>query len=255
MYTLITGATSGIGLELAKQFVKNGKDVLLVSRNSQRLSEVAEELEQIYPVRVHYLAVDLSEPDSAKKVLNWTREKGYEVETLVNNAGFGSHGEFHKSHLKTECEMLELNIMSLMKLTRYFLPAMVFRRQGGVLNVASAAGFAPGIRMANYYASKAYVQSFTQALAGELRGTPINIAALCPGPVDTGFQARARLKVGKRNLVWKQKKTAKQVAEYAYQEFEKGKVLIFPGELLKTAIFLSRKFPLSWVRWVMSYFQ
>lgn len=252
-YTLITGASGGIGMELARVYAEEANNLILVARSGDKLKELAVELESQYGVVVHPFACDLSHPEEAKKLVYWTREKGYEVETLINNAGFGSYGEFHKSNWKNEQEMLQLNIMTLMYLTRAYLPSMVFRGRGGVLNVASVAGFAPGPRMANYYASKAYVLSFTEALAGELRKTKLKIAALCPGPVQTGFQARSKMDMSKRAVkAVYQGISAKEVARYAYDRYQAGEVVILPGTMTKVASILSRVAPKKVVRWIMS---
>lgn len=255
-YTLITGATSGIGLELAKIYASKAENLILAARHEEVLKTVAEELAERYQIRVQTFAGDLSKPETARKLVQWTREKGYEVDTLINNAGFGSYGEFHKADLKKEWEMLQLNVMTLMYLTRAFLPGMVFRGRGGVLNLASVAAFAPGPKMANYYASKAYVLSFTQALAAELRNTKLKISVLCPGPVQTGFQDRAGLSASKRFRQMAQGGlSAKQVAQYAYERFEQGEVVIVPGLSNQILAGLSRKMPLNFVRRVMAYMQ
>lgn len=255
-YTLITGASKGIGLELARVYASQAQNLILVARSQDRLKQIAKDFTDQYGVRVHYYAGDLSKIETAKKLVQWTREKGYEVETLVNNAGFGSYGEFHKSDLKNEWEMLQLNIMTLMYLTRAYLPPMVFHNKGGILNVASIAAFMPGPRMANYYASKAYVLSFTQALAGELKDTKLKIGALCPGPVKTDFFTRAKFDSSKRLIKTDQASlTAKEVATYAYENYQRGQVVIIPGKLMKMLAFLARKKPLGLVAWFMSCFQ
>ena len=252
-YTLITGATSGLGLDLARIYAAKAENLILVARREEIMKKLAEELAERYQIRVKTFAGDLSRPETARKLVQWTREKGYEVDTLINNAGFGSYGEFHKSDLKKEWEMLQLNVMTLMYLTRAFLPGMVFRGRGGILNVASVAAFAPGPRMANYYASKAYVLSFTQALAAELRNTRLKISALCPGPIQTGFQDRAGLSDSKRFSQMAQSGwSAKQVARYAYERFQQGEVVIVPGLSNQILAVLGRKVPLKLVRRVMA---
>lgn len=255
-YTLITGATGGIGLELANIYAEQAKNLILVARSEDILKNMAEDWTNQYGIAVHYFAADLSKMEEAKALVHWVRENGYEVETLINNAGFGSFGEFHKSSLKNEREMLQLNVVTLMYLTRAFLPAMVFRGQGGVLNVSSIAGFLPGPRMANYYASKAYVLSFTEALAAELKKTKIKISALCPGPVKTGFQARSKMQLKKRLFnTEKHSLSAQEVARYAYERFQVGEVVIVPGREMKWVAILSRILPKCAVRWLMSVFQ
>lgn len=255
-YVLITGASAGIGLELAKIYASEAKNLILVARNEEKLKKISMELAEQYKIQVHYYPADLSKPESAKKLVHWTRENGYEVDTLVNNAGFGSYGEFHKADLKNEWEMLQLNVMALMYLTRAYLPRMVFQNKGGVLNVSSIAGFIPGPRMANYYASKAYVLSFTQALASELNNTKLKIAVLCPGPVRTNFFNRAKFNLSKRLLpTEKFMMSASEVARYAYDEYQKGEVIIIPGKPTKVSAFLARKMPMKFVNWFMTKFQ
>lgn len=255
-YTLITGATSGIGLELARIYAAKAENLILVARREEILKDLAEELAEQYQIRVHIFAGDLSRPGTARSLVQWTREKGYEVDTLINNAGFGSYGEFHKSDLKKEWEMLQLNVMTLMYLTRAFLPGMVFRGRGGVLNVATVAAFAPGPKMADYYASKAYVLSFTQALAAELRNTKLKISTLCPGPVQTGFQEHAGLSASKQFRQMAQSGlSAKQVARYAYQRFQQGEAVIIPGLSNQILAVLARKLPMKLVRWVIACLQ
>ena len=255
-YTLITGATSGIGLELARIYAAEAENLILVARREEVLKQLAEELAERYQIRVQTFAGDLSRPETARDLVRWTREKGYEVDTLINNAGVGNYGQFHKLDVKKEWEMLQLNVMTLMYLTRSFLPGMVFRGRGGVLNVASVAAFAPGPKMADYYASKAYVLSFTQALAEELRNTKLKISALCPGPVQTGFQEAANLSASKRFKQMAQSGwSAKQVARYAYQRFQQGEVVIVPGLSNQVLAVLARKLPLKLVRRVIAYMQ
>lgn len=255
-YTLITGASGGIGLELARVFAAKAHNLILVARREGALQNVANELAEEFGISVHYYAADLSQIEEAKGLVHWTRQKGFDVEILVNNAGFGSYGEFHKSNLTHEWEMLQLNMVTLMYLTRAYLPSMVFRGRGGVMNVASVAAFVPGPRMANYYASKAYVLSFTEALAGELKNTRLKISALCPGPVKTNFNDRAKVKL--RNRIVRTDKhslSAKEVAEFAYKGFQEGKVVLIPGKTMQWAAFLGRKLPKETVRWFMSIFQ
>ena len=255
-YTLITGASAGIGLELARVYAAQAQNLILVARSEEKLKRIAEELTEQYKIQVHYYSTDLSKPEQAKKLVHWTRQNAYDIEYLINNAGFGSYGEFHKSDLQNEWEMLQLNIMSLMYLTRAYLPRMVFQNRGGVLNVASIAGFMPGPRMANYYASKAYVVSFTQALAEELRNTALKISVLCPGPVRTDFYKRSKFNLSRRLLPAERfMLSASDVARYTYEEYQKGEKVIIPGTAAKVAVFLARKKPMKVVRWIVSHLQ
>jgi len=190
---LVTGASSGIGLELARLFAAGGYGLVLVARSGGKLEELANELRNRHGVDVRVMAIDLARPESSEELVRELEQAGVAVDVLVNNAGFATFGPFAETHLRAELEELQLNVVTLTHLTKKLLPGMLARRRGGVLNVASTAAFQPGPLMAVYYASKAYVLSFTEALAEELRGTGVTISALCPGPTVTGFQKRAAM--------------------------------------------------------------
>ena len=186
---LITGASSGIGLELAKLFARDGYELVLVARRVERLEELGRELTQRHGVRCHTISVDLAQPDAAAEIVRRLEGAGPAVDVLVNNAGFGVLGPLATTEPETAGRMIRVNIEALTQLTRALLPGMLARRRGRILNVASTAGFAPGPLMAVYYATKAYVISFSEALAEELRGTGVTVTVLCPGPTRTEFQA------------------------------------------------------------------
>lgn len=244
---LITGASMGIGYELAKIFGKNGDNLVLVSRNERKLSRIVEHFTEEYDIRASYLIADLSKPESAEKLAEEIKSRGIVVDVLVNNAGFGLAGPFSRTDWAKEKEMLELNITSLTALTKAILPGMLDRKKGRIANVASIAGFMPGPFMAVYYATKAYVLSFSEALAEELDGTGITVTAVCPGPTVSGFQKRAEMEelklVKNRNLM-----TSEQVAKIAYQEIMNGKVVAVTGLYNKILTFLVRLAPRSVVR-------
>src|SRR5258706_13835100 len=187
---LITGASSGIGLDLAKLFAQGGHDLVLVARNEEALGAVALECEKS-GVKAHVLAKDLSDPAAAQEIFDELAGRQIEVDVLVNNAGFGTHGMFVRTKLDEEVGMIQVNIVALIQLTRLFLPQMVSRKSGKIMNVASMAGFAPGPYMSVYYATKAFVLSHSIALAQEVKKSGVIISALCPGPRKTGFQRRA----------------------------------------------------------------
>jgi hypothetical protein len=185
--TLITGASAGLGAEFARQCAARGEELVLVARRRDRLDAIAAELGG----RIHVVAADLAEPGAAGRLIEEVAALGLEVGTLVNNAGFGLAGRFAELPLKRQLGMIDLNVRALTELTGRVLPAMRTRRRGGILNVASTAAFQAGPTMAVYFATKAFVLSFTEALHHELRGSGIKVSALCPGPTATEFGAVA----------------------------------------------------------------
>jgi uncharacterized protein len=230
---LITGASGGIGGEFAKLFASKGSELVLAARSGDKLARLAESLRAEHKVRVEPLAIDLSTADAAPRAAAFLDEKKLAVDVLVNNAGFGTFGPFAESDLATELGQIQLNVTTLTHLTRLLLPAMVKRGRGRILQVASTAAFQPGPMMAVYYATKAYVVSFSEALANELEGTGVTVSCLCPGPTDTGFNERAKL--GNGGLLSKKSvmMDAAAVARIGYRGLMKGKRLIIPGLLNK----------------------
>ena len=188
---LITGASGGIGYELARLFAKDRHNLVLVARSASRLTEVASELEREFHVSAKIIPLDLAAAPAPQFVFDQLQRENIRVDFLGNNAGYGIRGEFAEVALEQSLGQIQLNITALTALTRLFLPAMIERRSGRILNVASTAGFQPGPLMAVYYATKAYVISFSEALAEELKNTGISVTCLCPGVTDTGFQKRA----------------------------------------------------------------
>ncbi|MCC2678088.1 MAG: short-chain dehydrogenase/reductase [Pseudobdellovibrio sp.] len=230
-YTLLTGASSGIGYELAQVFAAHGHNLILVARSEQKLKELKIQLEKEFTLsKSEVVALDLSKPDSAEKLFEITESKGWTVDILVNNAGFGDHGAFVKSDLKKNQEMIDLNILTLTKLCHLYLPKMIQNRNGKILNVASTASFQPGPLMSVYYATKAYVLHFTEGLHEELQGTGVTAMALCPGATASGFQAAANLS-NVALLDTLKIPTSKDVAEYAYVALKKNKVVAIHGKL------------------------
>jgi len=222
---LITGASSGIGLDLARLFAKDGCDVVLVARSEGKLRELAAELERGGGVTAHVIALDLARPDAAEALVQ--RLPG-DVDILVNNAGFGVAGPFVETDLAKELEMIQVNIVALTQLTKLLLPKMVARRRGRVLNVASTAAFQPGPLMAVYYATKAYVLSFSEAIADELRDSGVTVTALCPGPTETGFAAVADMTASRLFNVAKPMSSA-EVARAGYAAMRRGRRVVVPG--------------------------
>jgi short-subunit dehydrogenase len=190
--TLITGASSGIGEVFARKLAARGRNVLLVARSEDKLITLCNELGRSSSIRAQYVAMDLSQPESPARLFEEAEKRGLVVDMLINNAGFGSMGEFSKLDLARELNMIDLNIKSLVELTHRFLQPMVQRRQGVIINVASTAAFQPVPLMATYAATKAFVLSFSEALWEENRPQGIKVMALCPGVTDTNFFEAAR---------------------------------------------------------------
>jgi short-subunit dehydrogenase len=224
---LITGASMGLGRDFARLFAADGHDVVLVARSESKLRELAVELENARGIKAHVIADDLTDPAAPERILRAAKAAGVEIEFLVNNAGFGSNGRFADLDLKRELEMVQVNIGALMQLTRLVLPDMVARGHGRVLNIASTAGFQPGPLMATYYASKAFVLSFSEALAEEVRGTGVTVTAHCPGATATEF---ARTAGNEKSLLFRLGAAdSASVARHAYRALKRGRVVAIQG--------------------------
>ena len=224
---LITGASAGIGRELAKLFAKGGYSVVLAARNGARLDQFADELQRQFTISVKAFALDLGSASAPQFLFDQVERENIGIDVLVNNAGYGKLGAFADVALEESLGQIELNITALTHLTKLFLGPMLERKSGKILNVASTAGFQPGPLMAVYYATKAYVISFSEALANELRGSGVTVTCLCPGATDTEFQKRAGTE---ETLLFKLRPmTAKAVAQDGYRALMKGKPLVIPG--------------------------
>lgn len=224
---LITGATSGIGYELAKGFARDRYDLVLVARDQAQLQRVAQELAGAHGVAARVISADLARPEAAAELVEELARERLEIDVLVNNAGFGTYGPFASADLAREEEMIQLNLVTLTQLTRRLLDGMLKRRHGKILNVASTAAFQPGPLMAVYYATKAYVLSFSEALASELRGSGVSVTVLCPGPTRTDFQRRAGIEHTK--LVRLRGMEAETVAQIGYHGMLRGAPVVIPG--------------------------
>ncbi|MCU0427995.1 MAG: SDR family oxidoreductase [Candidatus Kapabacteria bacterium] len=244
---LITGASSGIGYELAKVFAKNNTNLVLVARSEKKLQEIAQELTKTHGISVEVLAKDVSVLASTQEIYSILKQKGIAVDYLVNNAGFGDFGFFTETKWEKELEMINLNMTSLTSLTKLFVSDMVARKQGKILNVASTASFQPGPLMAVYYATKAYVLSFSEAIANELSGTGVTVTALCPGPTESGFQNAAAMNDSKL-VKGKKLPTSQDVAEYGYKAMMSGKVVAVHGLMNKVMAQSVRYTPRAVVR-------
>lgn len=244
---LVTGASMGIGLELAHVFAENGHSLVLVARSEEKLKSLAAELEGRHGVNVRVVPADLGSAAAAERVFESVTADGVVVDYLVNNAGFGTAGPFLDTDVGREIEMVQVNVVALTHLTHLFARGMVSRRRGGILNIASTAGFQPGPNMAVYYATKAYVVSFSEALAVELRSSGVSVTAYCPGPVATEF---ARTAGNAESLLFKRfaVATPRSVAEGAYRALRGGRVLAIHGFLNWLAIESVRFSPRAMVR-------
>jgi uncharacterized protein len=227
---LITGASGGIGMELAREFAKDNIHLILVARSEGKLKELAAELQNKYKVTVHVVAKDLSNYKTAKELFDWCRSQNITVDYLVNNAGFGDFGFFAESDWLKQEQMINLNITALTYLTHLFLPEMIKQKFGRVLNVASTASFQPGPTMSVYYATKAFVLHFSEAIANELEGTGITVTALCPGATESGFQSAAAMEDSKL-VKGKKLPTSAEVAAYGYRSMNKGKKVAIHGTM------------------------
>ena len=227
---LVTGASAGLGKDFAKLFAADGHDLVLVARRKERLDELAAELTDSFGVNVTVLRADLSERSAPQEIFDALQAQGIEIEYLVNNAGFGSNGRFWELPLHGELGQIHVNIEALVHLTHLFVRPMVQRGSGRVLNVASTAGFQPGPFMATYYATKAFVISFTDAIAHELRGTGVTATAHCPGATATEFSAIAgndKSQLFKKGNV----ATSIDVAQHAYRAMYAGRPIAIHGAL------------------------
>jgi uncharacterized protein len=224
---LITGASFGIGLELARIFARENHNLVLVARSADKLRQLASELEKAHGTRSLILAVDLTEPGASTYVLDQTARADVVVDVLVNNAGFGQHGLFAESDLEECLRQIQLNVTTLTHLTRLYLPQMVERRSGKILNVASTAAFQPGPLMAVYYATKVYVLHFSEAIANELKDSGVTVTCLCPGVTTTEFHKRANMMNSR--LLQFGAMTARTVAEDGYRALMSGKPVAISG--------------------------
>jgi short-subunit dehydrogenase len=223
---LITGASSGIGKELAVIHAEHGGDLLLVARRGTRLDEIKKDLETNHSVEVRIIPKDLSLPEAAEEVYSEVVNAGIEVEYLINNAGFGGRGTFHERKWEQDRSMIQLNIVTLTALSRFFLPDFVRRNRGRILNVSSTAGLAPGPLQAVYYATKAYVTSFSRALAEELHDTRVTVTALLPGATETEFARAAGMD---QTSLFKRTASARSVAQDGYDAMLAGKLDVISG--------------------------
>jgi uncharacterized protein len=225
---LVTGASNGIGLELAKIHASKGDNLVLVARNLEKLNEIKAELEKKFNIKVYNIGKDLSKLNAALEVYNETTQQKIQIDYLINNAGFGDFGMFVETDWHKELQMINLNITTLTQFTKLYVQDMVKRGNGKIMNVASTAAFQSGPTMAVYYATKAYVLSFSEAVDNEVSDKGVTVTTLCPGATESGFQAAAAME---ESALVKGKKlpSAKEVAEYGYTSMMNGKTVAIHG--------------------------
>lgn len=241
---LITGASGGLGMEFAKIYAREGYDLVIVARSADKLEKLRDDICAQYGRSVWVLAQDLAQPNAAQRIYDYTVEQGITVTALVNNAGFGDFGNFWEIDMQRQTDLLQVNIMALVQLTRCFLPDMVSRGCGSVLNLSSVAAFSAGPRMCLYYASKEFVRCFSEAIAQELHGTGVTVTALCPGPTATGFEKAAQMKNSHMFTMFRPA-DAHAVAEAGFRAAEAGKALCYHSAPTHAVNIASRLLPRS----------
>ena len=238
---LITGASNGLGVEFAKIHAAKGDNLVLVARSKDKMNLLKAEIEKRHDVSVYVIGRDLSETGAPKTIYNELKTQKIHVDYLINNAGFGDFGLYEKSNWEKQLQMINLNITAVAYFTRLFLPDMIKNKYGKILNIASTASFQPGPTMSVYFASKAFVLSFSEAVANEVKGTGVTVTALCPGATATGFKTAASL--DNSNLFKGEIATSKSVAEYGYKAMMKGKTVVIHGLMNKIMAFSVRFAP------------
>jgi short-subunit dehydrogenase len=246
-WALVTGASSGLGEEFARQLAHAGANVIVTARSAERLQQLALDLERVAGVRTHAVSCDLAEPDGARRLCSAIDALGVPVDHLINNAGFGDSGPFCAIEPRVASEMVRVNAEAVTSLSRHFLPGMLAAGRGGMINVASTAGHQPVPYIATYAASKAYVLSFSLALAAELRSSGVRVMALCPGPVHTGFQERAG--IDRARLFRLAVLSSADIVERALAAYVKGKELFVPGRINRAQTLAVKLLPRPLVTW------
>lgn len=239
---LVTGGAGGIGFELCKLIAADGYDLVLVDMNEMGLNRAARQLESEFNVKIQTICADLSDAKAPREIVDDLKQRGTAIDLLVNNAGFGLSGSFVDIALEPQLNMIQVNISAVIALTRLLLPGMLKRKNASILNVASIAAFQPGPYMAAYFASKAFVLSWSEGLAKELEDTNVSVTALCPPPTNTGFAARANsgtsLAFQKQAMA-----TPEEVAREAWRGVKSKKIIVLPTFMNKFAVFTSRFLP------------
>ncbi len=254
-HVLITGATSGIGLELASIAASKQQNLILLARNEVKMKQLKAEWEKQYGIQVIIFPCDLSVEGAVPDIARKLQSLQLVPDILINNAGSGLFGPFDQTDIERETEMIRVNITALTQLTKVIYRQMLVRGSGRILNVASVAGFMPGPLMSVYYASKAYVLSFSRALSNEAKGSGISVTVLCPGPTETNFESAANLSSSMLFKSFGKLPTARKVAEFAYKSMEKGKVVAIHGTGNRMMLFFVRIFPGKWITNMVRYVQ
>ncbi len=239
---LITGASAGIGIDLAECFARGGYDLILAARTESALKDIADRLAKAHGVKVTPIAADLGVPNAGAKLAAEIAQRGLTVDVLVNNAGFGHTGAYADTPIEPQTGMVDLNVRVLVELTHIYWKSMLAKKRGGILNVASTAAFQPGPLMSIYYASKAFVLSFTEALWEEARGTGVKVSCLCPGPTESKFHGRAGTDKTRLSKAAKPM-TSMAVAQRGYDGFQRNKRVVVTGLSNKALIVVTRLTP------------
>lgn len=239
--TLITGATSGIGYELAKKYATDGYHLVLVARTQFKLEHMAQEFADTYNIDVHIIPADLSDPDTPQHIYAYTKQHNIHIDVLVNNAGFGTSGAFAQTNLSTELDMITINISALTELSKLFVEDMLREQHGHIVNIASTAAFQPGPYMAVYYATKSYVLHFGEALREELRGTGVYVTTVCPGPTKTNFENAADMEFSQSLRVM----DVEEAIDIAYTDIRNKKNISIIGQRNKILAWSTRFVPYS----------
>jgi uncharacterized protein len=244
---LVTGASGGIGEDLARELAARNYNLVLVARSADKLEALGQELRQKYGIESTIISMDLSTPDATDRLTRELETRNLSIDVLVNNAGFGDYGEFWTLDANKTAQMLHLNITTLTMLSRALLPGMVGRKHGKILNVASTAAFMPGPLMSVYYASKNYVLALSEGLSEELSGTGVTVTALCPGPVETGFQTQAAMQDSKLLKNPSGMMTSSEVAKQGIAALERGQRVVIPGFMNQILALMPRLMPRAMV--------
>lgn len=247
---LITGASNGIGLALARRFAAEGHNLILVARSEDKLNDLEAELSSKHSIEAYVFSYDLIEPNACQSLFDRVQQQGLQVDVLVNNAGYGDYGDFVNTEWEKQQGMISLNVMATTHLTHLFLPLMVQRDSGKILNVSSTAAFQPGPKMAVYFATKAYILSFSEAIAAETDGTGVSVTILCPGPTQSGFIGSANMDKMAATEVMSTDKlpTSEEVANFGYDALQKGQVVAVHGVVNKILTFSNRLAPRAVIR-------
>lgn len=226
-YTLITGASSGIGYDIAKLYAKDKASLILIARNEEKLKKIKEDFENRYDIKVIYLSLDITKENDVDYMFEYVEKNSLVVDNIINNAGAGSFGDFCDIDDNIDMNIVDLNIYAPTRIMKLFLPKLLERNYGGILNVCSTAAFGIGPRMAVYYATKSYLLQLTESISYEIEGSNVTISAFCPGPINTEFQKKAGIKKGELSKSYMME--SEEAALCAYKGFKKGKKIIVPG--------------------------